>query len=224
MNCDQAFDCLTDPVQRSGDDLRRHLRSCPRCRDLADALEPALELFGASDPARTSGESGLKEIDWFELAQRHDDATRDRPSNQSKSAPLERSLAQARVDERRAQREGVRIALALIFIGVITAAVAHWGRDSSSPLGRVAAFDTDSCLRLRIDEGHEPAPTLAACLACHLDEAEAQKLGHESCEKIQRVLQSCVVCHLENTARQELAVHQETGISQESCLRHLSGG
>ncbi len=42
MNCDQAFECLTDPELSSGSELRAHLDGCPRCRDMADILEPAL--------------------------------------------------------------------------------------------------------------------------------------------------------------------------------------
>lgn len=45
MNCDQAFDCLTDPHRRDTPELARHLAGCPRCRAMKDALEPALELF-----------------------------------------------------------------------------------------------------------------------------------------------------------------------------------
>ena len=45
MNCDQAFDCLTDSRRRHSADLERHLAACPRCRQMHDTLEPALDLF-----------------------------------------------------------------------------------------------------------------------------------------------------------------------------------
>ncbi len=45
MNCDQAFDCLTDSHRRSSAELERHLAGCPRCRQMHDTLEPALDLF-----------------------------------------------------------------------------------------------------------------------------------------------------------------------------------
>ena len=45
MNCDQAFDFLTDSSQRDSEALARHLAGCPRCRQLKETLEPALGLF-----------------------------------------------------------------------------------------------------------------------------------------------------------------------------------
>lgn len=45
MNCDQAFDYLTDSARRESAALARHLAGCPRCRQLKDTLEPALDLF-----------------------------------------------------------------------------------------------------------------------------------------------------------------------------------
>ncbi|MGE0609896.1 MAG: hypothetical protein AB7O62_22590 [Pirellulales bacterium] len=48
MNCDQAFDHLTLTVPPAdGHALAQHLAGCPRCRSLAETLEPALELFRA---------------------------------------------------------------------------------------------------------------------------------------------------------------------------------
>ena len=45
MNCDQAFDCLTDSHRRHSAELERHLAGCPRCQQMHDTLEPALDLF-----------------------------------------------------------------------------------------------------------------------------------------------------------------------------------
>lgn len=45
MNCDQAFDCLTDSGRRHSPQLEEHLARCPRCRQMLDTLEPALDLF-----------------------------------------------------------------------------------------------------------------------------------------------------------------------------------
>lgn len=42
MNCDQAFESLTDPVRNGDAELQDHLDHCPRCRDMAVILEPAL--------------------------------------------------------------------------------------------------------------------------------------------------------------------------------------
>jgi hypothetical protein len=50
MNCDQAFEHLTDPELADSSELHRHLAGCPRCRDMQATLAPALALF-ARDPA-----------------------------------------------------------------------------------------------------------------------------------------------------------------------------
>lgn len=45
MNCDQAFDCMTDSGRRQSPLLEEHLARCGRCRQMQDTLEPALDLF-----------------------------------------------------------------------------------------------------------------------------------------------------------------------------------
>lgn len=66
MNCDEAFDCLTDPARRDGDELKWHLDLCPRCRQMKDVLSPALDLIAPAQDAEEFGalshsvdESGL---------------------------------------------------------------------------------------------------------------------------------------------------------------------
>ena len=45
MNCDEAFDALTDPEQASNRALAWHLEFCPRCREMQNVLAPALGLL-----------------------------------------------------------------------------------------------------------------------------------------------------------------------------------
>ncbi|VAX42737.1 hypothetical protein MNBD_PLANCTO02-3315 [hydrothermal vent metagenome] len=49
MNCDEAFEYLTDPKLRDRSELRWHLELCPRCRQMKDILDPALPLLGDDD-------------------------------------------------------------------------------------------------------------------------------------------------------------------------------
>ncbi len=53
MNCDQAFDAMTDPNGPDNRKLSRHLRSCRRCQQMFETLEPALGLFAAVDGRAT---------------------------------------------------------------------------------------------------------------------------------------------------------------------------
>jgi hypothetical protein len=52
MNCDQVFDVLTRGPFPTGDEsdasVERHLRACHDCRQLAEALQPAVELLHES--------------------------------------------------------------------------------------------------------------------------------------------------------------------------------
>ncbi len=51
MNCDDAFDALTDPTGADAAELAEHLAKCPRCRELKQVLEPALSLLSGNRPA-----------------------------------------------------------------------------------------------------------------------------------------------------------------------------
>jgi hypothetical protein len=53
MNCDEAFDALTDPTESNHSALKWHLEFCPRCREMQEVLAPALAMLSAE-----SGGSG----------------------------------------------------------------------------------------------------------------------------------------------------------------------
>ncbi|WLD13043.1 hypothetical protein [Planctellipticum variicoloris] len=53
MNCDQAFDAITDPTGAESAALRQHLARCPRCREMRETLSPALNaLYEDRDGSR----------------------------------------------------------------------------------------------------------------------------------------------------------------------------
>ena len=59
MNCDQAFDCLTDPARRHSARLEEHLAHCERCRQMHDTLEPALDMFDELVPEPDLSHGGV---------------------------------------------------------------------------------------------------------------------------------------------------------------------
>ncbi len=64
MNCDQAFECITDPTVVGDDALDAHLQNCPRCRDMAEILEPALRFVnGQSEQSWSEAELGFSPSD-----------------------------------------------------------------------------------------------------------------------------------------------------------------
>lgn len=50
IDCDQAFDCMTDRTRRESPELCGHLETCPRCRQMAETLAPAIDLFAGPVP------------------------------------------------------------------------------------------------------------------------------------------------------------------------------
>ncbi len=59
MNCDDAFDALTDPASANAAELTQHLAKCPRCRVLKQVLEPALSLLCGDLPAEQATSAAL---------------------------------------------------------------------------------------------------------------------------------------------------------------------
>ena len=55
MKCDTAFELMTDPLGNQSQALAEHLNHCPRCRQMLDALSPALEFL--TDAKATAGDS-----------------------------------------------------------------------------------------------------------------------------------------------------------------------
>ncbi|MEZ5943864.1 MAG: hypothetical protein R3C18_20905 [Planctomycetaceae bacterium] len=54
MNCDEVFDLLTSPVENASPQLGEHLHQCPRCRDLQEAIAPALSVVRGASVSKTS--------------------------------------------------------------------------------------------------------------------------------------------------------------------------
>jgi hypothetical protein len=71
MNCDHAFDLMTDPVLDDCAQLHAHLEACPRCRQMYETLSPALGLFGSSGTARENASAdALTAVGSVEIAER----------------------------------------------------------------------------------------------------------------------------------------------------------
>lgn len=60
MNCETAFDYLTDPVLNSSPELRQHLAECSRCREMEEVLSPALTWLTEAAREDDAVHSGLQ--------------------------------------------------------------------------------------------------------------------------------------------------------------------
>lgn len=157
MNCDQAFDCLTDPQRRETPELGRHLERCPRCRTMRDTLEPALDLFDdlAIEPDLSAAASGGLSAapETLQLAEQ--------------TAARLSARGQRRQSARGSWRLGLRYAAALLFGAGLALAVRSPATDDVEHSGAA------ECLWLNRSAADELNPTsravTAQCMSCHFE-------------------------------------------------------
>jgi hypothetical protein len=203
MNCDQAFDALTDQSQRDSDALILHLDSCPRCRDMADMLDPALDLFG--DVLQASGEfEAPTQPESFETD--YSATLESRPNSESSpsSKPRTANRPWLQTSQRRAasQRDGFRVAAFLMLIAVMTAAMVNVERGGRNDA--VAISLPADCQRSSETESSSDN-VIAGCVACHLNTESLATLQPTQKTHARRLVQRCVTCHLDMTTDQYLA-------------------
>lgn len=173
MNCDQAFESLTDPRLRGSRQLQWHLDHCRRCREMQATLEPALRLLDAGHCDETVAAA---EADWTA------DATAafhqfDPLPDTSPAADLVRTRPASRGSERRSTRlsRGLRYLAAGGLGAALAWSISGWfGPDPVEAVGL-------------------PAETQTACLWSQ--PAEAEQLDQKA------IVVSCVACHLQTPVR-----------------------
>ena len=227
MNCDQAFDVLTDTNLRGSSALNEHLASCPRCRDMAELLDPALDLFG--DVVASENE---------EIPESSVDAVHnDRSAGGTRSPQAELPLAESTKpgvsyrpwlssSRRRiaSQQDGLKVAAFLMFVAVMMAAMVNVERGSRNDA--VAISLPESCQRSVKTESTSDN-VVAGCVACHLKATSLVDLQPAQRVHARQLVQRCVSCHLDMTTDQFMveaasAGHRVTGsppsIELASCL------
>ncbi len=166
MNCDRAFELLTDPVEAGHPELARHLANCSRCRHMQETLSPALSWLTAeaeSTPGWLHGSSSSSPLLTREAVQ--------------VAAELARTLPTVRRDHLGTLRKTLGIALVAAF-GMLLGAVAVEQRRAQPGTGNTTLATLDPaaitvCLWTRPEASHG-LPTASArsvvdsCMACHL--------------------------------------------------------
>jgi cytochrome c553 len=166
MNCDTAFDLLTDPDGSRSLVLARHLDDCPRCRQMQETLAPALEFLTAG------GMSGAG----YELAAALGEAT-DSVARQpfvtvealdvarQAAAELTERAEIPRVRRQQLAAQSLRYA-AVFAAGVIVAVALFEMNERAAPIEK-------QCTRAQaaLDDRERPAAEIRAlvhsCAACH---------------------------------------------------------
>ncbi len=169
MNCDTAFDLMTDPQTAGSSALARHLETCPRCRQMQETLAPALDfLSGASrddvscEFSTTTGESRAGE--------RQPVVTVEALKIAEQTAKV--LAAQCETPRVRAQRlavRGVRYSAAFA-AGVFLAVTFFMDRGPAAPT---------------------TAPVEGQCTRSEADRHDIER----SAAEIRRLALSCTVCH-----------------------------
>lgn len=174
MNCDIAFELMTEPQGGRSLALREHLERCPRCRQMQETLAPALEwLADATHDGTIEFQSGF-------------------PAGSTASPPALPMVVTAEsvaIAQQSAERLSVRCApskgridrgiavivrsAALVAIGGFLALTLYPGGNSGDrPTEWPASERNSPCRRHEVAAGRAQSPTeiralIASCAACH---------------------------------------------------------
>ncbi len=186
MNCDEAFDALTNADQMNNLALKWHLEFCPRCREMQNVLAPALGLLAEEIQERRSQSSNrlaefLGESDSASARPSSGRGTAAVPFLTPEAVQVAEETAQKLHSPRRTFRSGwVRFAAAaaVCLLAAFGVSSALAPADSSSPAPQTEPLRlADRCLWTE-REAH-PAPPSAepsssrwvvlSCVSCHLE-------------------------------------------------------
>lgn len=217
MNCDQVFDVLTRGPFPTGADsdeaVERHLRACHECRELAEALQPAVELLHeaiAPDEA-----NGLPEYSGALAVSESNVAT----AQAWRPTPLAvRKLARREVVSRRRSRwlgfarftaaAVLLLAVGLLVFGVLTTARQASGRYQTKAPARLDERGLVTLASLQLPAGCFPRDlllsagkpgtspvinqdVLVCCTQCH----NAQNPQRPMVGSVAAMQYSCLACH-----------------------------
>jgi hypothetical protein len=223
MNCDQVFDVLTRGPFPTGDDsdesVERHLRACHECRQLAEALQPAVELLheslGREDAINLPEYQGLLAVVERSVA----------TAEQPRKSPLAvRQLSRAPVALRRAWT-AVNVAQAAIVLVMLLAVGSLVWNASGVPDQTAMLVPHGAAQSVRLDDrglltlasldlpaqcfpgdalvdtasqANRPTPlssidqdALQCCTQCH----NPSQPGRPAARTVAAMQRSCVACH-----------------------------
>lgn len=154
MNCDEAFDCLTDVQHRHDADLQKHLAGCPRCRAMQQTLAPAIGLLTGKTLAESSSLTAVREAP----------AARTAVAAGRRLARRSRRAAQAAATAR--QVKACVVATAAMAVIAFSALAINFS-DRQQASGQVATKCLWKTRDLASDRHLTPAMITAACASCH---------------------------------------------------------
>jgi hypothetical protein len=176
MNCDLAFELMTDAHGFESRALHEHLGQCPRCRQMQGTLAPALEWLAdrvsADEPALSP--QGRAEVE---------SPTRATAAATAESVDVALSAAESLSERTMPSRERIRrkVAVAIRYA-------------SACALG--------ACLAIWVMIPRTPAPgDVRGVAVCRRDEARGSSATSRPAAEIESLVASCVACHGQSQPR-----------------------
>lgn len=189
MNCDTAFNLMTNPHGADSQALEQHLAACPRCRAMQETIAPAL---AGMEIARQGADASAEE---FDLTWRRPEGTL--PTFAAKEAIAIAEQAAAALGTRTAvafpgnarRTRGLRIArsAALVVFGGLVALAVIPSLRSSAPSAQKSA--------------------------CRRSEAASVSTGGRTAAEVQALIAACATCHsaLREDVRENGALRRHEG-------------
>ena len=208
MNCDQAFEHLTDPILVSAPELTRHLEQCPRCRQMQETLEPALSLF---EVRYDDEDSAINDEDQFwsrpnALESLQHDLNPD-------TVRLARQSAAELTAWSSAGRDRVRLPVCMAFqyaavflAGALTALGGFYVLSDKRPANFTTAVPSiQNCSwqhpkKLSGVPDAEIEEVVMSCVSCHLSNSRRDPKTVGQSPLIHSLVKSCVACHFGDSA------------------------
>ncbi len=196
MNCDQAFDQMTDLALSDRSELQQHLVRCARCRQMQEILSPAISAFSESEESSGSPEPTSSNAE--HVSRSYADSPWLSPDSvQIAEQNAKQLMYRVRSSKRRSHSRlaALRYAAAM-FVGALIAygLGGAWFENESDEFSGRAASNIENCHWLHqgstvlpVRQEHSASQLVASCVHCH---------SGTMMPKAQSVTLKCVACHL----------------------------
>lgn len=159
MNCDQAFERLTDDQPANDAQLALHLRDCPRCRAMQVTLSPVMEWLREDSANAPAGGR-----DWHQNS--------GLLTEESVAVAMEIAQRLPRTGQRAAFRQALGLALVMTF-GIALGVFVFGERQHSTPKAELRATSPTTVVCLWTHRDKETSQRSAvnvvdSCIACHV--------------------------------------------------------
>lgn len=160
MNCDQAFERLTDDQSANDAELALHLRDCPRCRAMQETLSPVMEWLREDDPAV------------FPSGQEWRDSSSGLLTEEAVVVAMEIAQRLPQTGSRTGMRSALGLALVMTF-GIALGVFVFGERRHPTPKAELRATSPTTVVCLWTHRDNETSQRSAvnvvdSCIACHV--------------------------------------------------------